>query len=187
MFRNRSLQGLIAAELVSLTGTGMTFVALPWFVLVTTGSTAKLGWVMAAQILPVGLFGIPSGSIVARIGAKRAMLVSDAARGPLMLVLPILHWTGHLSFATVLIVVLAVACVLNLVELGMLVGINALAYFQFSSAHVAGYLFGAFGAGALIGAVFAQRLVRRVDLLKLAAFGIVLMPLPLYAFVVTIP
>jgi len=278
----------------------MTFVALPWFVLVTTGSAAKLGWVMAAQILPVGLFGIPSGSIVARIGAKRAMVVSDAARGPLMLVLPILHWTGHLSFATVLIVafavgcftapyfasarivvpdvvgdderavaevnavlgganqmtqiagpvlagvliaatspsivlvidagtyvfsfltiaafvragkrvqataeskgvlaglrflfrdpllgpLLAVACVLNLVELGMLVGINALAYFQFSSAHVAGYLFGAFGAGALIGAVFAQRLVRRVDLLKLAAFGIVLMPLPLYAFVVTIP
>ncbi|MDX6442339.1 MAG: hypothetical protein QOE43_2068, partial [Gaiellaceae bacterium] len=33
MLRNRSLVGVLAAELVSLTGTSMTFVALPWFVL----------------------------------------------------------------------------------------------------------------------------------------------------------
>ncbi len=91
MLRNRSLLGLVAAELVSLTGSAMTFVALPWFVLVTTGSTAKLGWVMAAQMLPIGLFGIPAGSLVSRIGAKRAMLVSDAARGPIMVVLPVLQ------------------------------------------------------------------------------------------------
>lgn len=300
MLRNRSLLGLVTAELVSLTGSAMTFVALPWFVLVTTGSTAKLGWVMAAQMLPIALFGIPAGSLVARIGAKRAMLVSDAARGPIMVVLPILQWTGHLSFpavlaiafaagcftapyfssarivvpevvgdderavaevnailgganqltqiagpvlagvliaatspATVLVVdactyvfsflaiatfvragkrvqgteeskgvfaglrylfrdpllgpLLVAACVLNLVALGMLVAINALAYFQYSSAHVAGFLFGAFGVGSLIGALVAQQLVRRVDLLKLAAFGIVLMPLPLWALSTTIP
>src|SRR5256885_13271548 len=110
MFRNRSLQGLIAAELVSLTGSAMTFVALPWFVLVTTGSTAKLGWVMAAQMLPIGLFGIPAGSLVARVGANRAMLVSDAARGPILVVLPILQWTGHLSFAAVLAIAFAAGC-----------------------------------------------------------------------------
>jgi MFS family permease len=91
MLRSRSILGLIAAELVSLTGSSMTFVALPWFVLVTTGSTAKLGWVMAAQLVPVGLFGIPAGSLISRLGAKRTMLVSDAARGPLMVVLPVLH------------------------------------------------------------------------------------------------
>ena len=52
MWRSRSLAGLIAAELVSLTGSAMTFVALPWFVLVTTGSTARMGWVLAAEMLP---------------------------------------------------------------------------------------------------------------------------------------
>src|SRR3954470_12571191 len=108
MLRNRSLAGLIAAELVSLTGSSMTFVALPWFVLATTGSTAKLGWVMAAQLLPIAIFGIPAGSLIARIGAKRTMLLSDAIRGPLMLVLPILHHSGHLSFPALLAATFAI-------------------------------------------------------------------------------
>ncbi len=42
MLRNRSALALLVAELVSTTGIQMTFVALPWFVLVTTGSVAKM-------------------------------------------------------------------------------------------------------------------------------------------------
>lgn len=300
MLRNRSILGLITAELVSLTGSSMTFVALPWFVLATTHSTAKLGWVMAAELLPIGLFGIPAGSVIARLGAKRSMLVSDAVRGPLMVVLPILVWTGHLSFAAVLAVsfavgcftapyfsssrivipevvgddergvaevnavlggantitqiigpvlagiliaatspstvlvvdagtyvfsfltiatvvragkrveateeskgllaglryllhdpllgpLLLVACALNLVVQGLIVGVNALAFFQYSSSYVLGWLFGAFGAGSLLGALLAQQLVRKVDLLKLAAIAIVAMPLPLWALAVKMP
>src|SRR5213075_218541 len=91
MWRNRSLAGLISAELVSLTGSSMTFVALPWFVLATTGSTAKMGWVLAAEMLPIAIFGIPSGTVIAKLGAKKTMLISDAARGPLLLIIPILH------------------------------------------------------------------------------------------------
>lgn len=102
MLKNRSLIGLLTAELVSLTGTAMTFVALPWFVLATTGSTAKVGWVLAAEMLPIAIFGIPAGTVIAKLGAKKAMLISDAARGPLMLIIPILHSTGHLSFAALL-------------------------------------------------------------------------------------
>ena len=108
LWRDRSLLGLIAAELVSLTGSAMTFVALPWFVLATTGSTAKMGWVLGAEMLPIGLFGVPSGSLIARLGAKRTMLLSDAARGPLLLVLPILHWTGHLTFPALVATAFAV-------------------------------------------------------------------------------
>ena len=102
VLKNRSLLGLVTAELVSLTGTGMTFVALPWFVLATTGSTAKMGWILAAEMLPMAIFGIPAGTVIAKLGAKKTMLISDAARGPLMLVIPILHSTGHLSFAALL-------------------------------------------------------------------------------------
>ena len=80
----------------------MTFVALPFFVLVTTGSTAKMGWVLATEMLPIAIFGIPAGTVIAKLGAKKTMLISDAARGPLMLVIPILHSTGHLSFAALL-------------------------------------------------------------------------------------
>ena len=102
VLKNRSLIGLLTAELVSLTGSAMTFVALPWFVLATTGSTAKMGWVLAAEMLPIAIFGIPAGTVIAKLGAKKTMLISDAARGPLMLVIPILHSTGHLSFAALL-------------------------------------------------------------------------------------
>jgi len=108
MPRSRSLTGLIGAELVSLTGSAMTFIALPWFVLATTGSTAKMSWVLAAEMLPVAIVGIPAGSVIAWLGAKRTMLLCDGARGPLLLVIPILHGTGNLSFPALLGVTFAI-------------------------------------------------------------------------------
>ena len=108
MWRNRSLAGLLTAELVSLTGSAMTYVALPWFVLATTGSTAKMGWVLAAEIAPIAIFGIPAGTLIAKLGGKRTMLLCDAVRGPLMLVIPVLHHTGHLSFAALLAATFAI-------------------------------------------------------------------------------
>ena len=98
------------AELVSLTGAAMTYVALPWFVLTTTGSTAKMGWVLAAELLPVGLLGIPSGSLIARLGAKRTMNIADAARAPLLTAIPVLHWTGQLSFPLLLACTFVLGC-----------------------------------------------------------------------------
>jgi MFS family permease len=99
---------LIAAELVSLTGSSMTFVALPFFVYLTTGSFAKMGWVLGAEMLPIAIFGIPAGTVIAKLGAKKTMLISDAARGPLMLVIPILHHYGHLSLAALLVTTFAI-------------------------------------------------------------------------------
>ena len=74
MWRNRSLVGLITAELVSLTGSSMTFVALPWFVLATTGSTAKMGWVLAAEMLPIAHLRDPG-----RDGDRQARREEDDA------------------------------------------------------------------------------------------------------------
>lgn len=112
LLRNRSLGALMAAELVSLSGSAMTFVALPWFVLATTGSTARMGWALAAELVPVGVLGIPSGSLIARLGAKRTMNISDAARAPLMALIPVLHWTGHLTFPALLAITFASGCFL---------------------------------------------------------------------------
>ena len=46
--------------------------------------------------------------MIAKLGAKRTMLISDAARGPLMLVIPILHHYGDLSFAALLATTFAI-------------------------------------------------------------------------------
>ena len=75
-----------------------------------------------------------------------------------------------------------------MVAQGLIVGIKALAYFHYSAnPHVAGFLFGAFGVGALLGAIVAQQLAQKVDLLKLAAFAIALMPLPLLLLAIAMP
>jgi MFS family permease len=103
--RNRTLLALAVAEAVSSTGSAMTFLALPWFVLATSGSPTRMSAVLAAEILPMALFGIPSGTLIARYGSRRTMLVSDAVRVPLTAVIPVLFWTGHLSFPLLLALV----------------------------------------------------------------------------------
>src|SRR5439155_7788648 len=98
ILRNPSLLALLAAELVSRIGSTMTFLALPWFVLVTTHSPAKMGIVLAVELAPTALLGIPSGTLVSRYGARLVMLGADLTRVPLMASLPILHAAGLLTF-----------------------------------------------------------------------------------------
>jgi MFS family permease len=98
ILRNGPLRALLAAEVISTTGSQMTWLALPWFVLSTTGSPARMTLVMAAELLGLAVAGLPSGQLLQRLGARRTMLVADAARAPLMLLVPLLHWSGHLTY-----------------------------------------------------------------------------------------
>src|SRR5947207_14285283 len=98
MLRDRTLSAVVAARFVSLTGTNMTTVALPWFVLATTGSTTKMGLVLSCQTLPAFALGIPGGSVVAMLGARRSLVLGDALRVPLLVAVPVLHSAGVLSF-----------------------------------------------------------------------------------------
>ena len=72
----------------------MTFLALPWFVLETTGSPTRMNIVLAVEMLPVALLGIPSGTVVTRLGARNTMLVGDLCRAPILLSIPVLHRAG---------------------------------------------------------------------------------------------
>ena len=110
MLRDRRLVALLAAEIVSSLGTHMTYLALPWFVLVTTGSPTRMTVVLAVQMLPIALFGIPSGSLVSKLGARRTMLLSDWARAPLMASIPTLHALDLLSFPLLLVCVFVLGC-----------------------------------------------------------------------------
>jgi MFS family permease len=301
MLRNRSNLALLLAELVSTTGIQMTFVALPWFVLVTTGSVSRMAYVLAAEIAPMAIFGIPSGTLVSKLGGRRTMLLADALRTPLMVLIPVLHWAGGLSFPLLLVLVfvlglfsapyysaqrviipelfgsdekvvaqasalfggathltlivgpalggilvsgfgapvvlivdaatyvVAFLLVLTLVRAGkpvpqdessrgVLAGVRylardrvlgpmtltvilldaasgalftslpALAYVRFHRhALIAGFLFTAFGIGALVGSVVAMKALERFAPLKLAGRAIVLAVLPLWVLVATLP
>jgi MFS family permease len=98
VLRSTALRALLAAEVISTTGAQMTWVALPWFVLLTTGSATRMSVVMAAEAIGLAAVGFPSGRLLNRLGARRTMLLCDGLRGPLMLVIPVLHWADALSF-----------------------------------------------------------------------------------------
>ncbi|MFN2469055.1 MAG: MFS transporter [Gaiellaceae bacterium] len=99
LFGQRSFLALVAAETLSTTGAMMSWLALPWFVLVTTGSATRMGVVLGAELAGVALLGVPGGVLAARLGARRTMLAADGLRAPLMVSIPLLHWAGLLSFA----------------------------------------------------------------------------------------
>jgi MFS family permease len=106
VLRSRPLTVLFTAEVLSTTGSQMTWLALPWFVLVTTGSE-QMAFVIAAEALGFAMFGIPSGTLLARLGAQRTMRLCDAVRAPLMLLVPLLHWRGDLTLPTLLVLAFA--------------------------------------------------------------------------------
>lgn len=105
--RRRALAGLVAAELISALGSQLTRLALPWFVLVETGSPARMALVFAAQLLPVALLGLPSGTLVQRIGARTTMIGADLGRAPLIALIPLLHAFDVLSFPLLLVMAVA--------------------------------------------------------------------------------
>lgn len=103
----RPLLALTVAQALSVSGSVLTIVALPWFVLTTTGSATRMGIVLAAEFGAMGLAGIPGGAVASRLGARRTVLISDLVRAPLVGAVPILHWLDKLSFPLLLALVAA--------------------------------------------------------------------------------
>lgn len=96
------MQGLLISELISSLGSLMSVVALPWFVLETTGSPGKMGLVLAAEAAPLALLSVASGRLAARLGPRRALLSCDLVWALAIGAIPALHSAGALSFALLL-------------------------------------------------------------------------------------
>jgi MFS family permease len=108
--QRKAVGALVLGEVISVLGTRMTYLALPWFVLVTTGSPGKMTLVLAAEIAPMAVLGIPSGLLVQRLGARTTMLVADFARAPILASIPLLHAAGMLDFWLLLVLVGLLGC-----------------------------------------------------------------------------
>jgi MFS family permease len=85
----------------------MSELALPWFVLATTHSPARMGIVLAVQLLGMAVVGIPGGAIATRLGARRTLVVCDLARAPLVAAVPTLHALCLLRFPLLIALVFA--------------------------------------------------------------------------------
>ena len=109
LLRNRALLALLARDTVSSTGSQMTMLALPWFVLTTSGSATRMALVLAVQSASMAVFGFLAGNVAARLGPRRTMLVADAARAPLVALIPLLHAADALTFPLILVIAAAIS------------------------------------------------------------------------------
>ncbi|MGC4107287.1 MAG: MFS transporter [Thermomicrobiales bacterium] len=103
--QRRPLGFLLVATIISLLGSQITVIALPWFVLSTTGSAAKAGLVGFATLLPglaVGLFG---GVFVDQLGFKRVSVTADVVSGIGIAAIPLCYATIGLAFWQLLVFV----------------------------------------------------------------------------------
>jgi MFS family permease len=99
------LIALLAANAVSLSGNTLALIAIPWFVLETTGSAAKTGVVAAAGAIPVVIAGIFGGVLTDRIGFRRMSVVSDIASALAVALIPLLHLMDQLTFPMLVVLV----------------------------------------------------------------------------------
>ncbi|HEY2041517.1 MAG TPA: MFS transporter [Jatrophihabitans sp.] len=97
--RRRSvLYGTLVAHAVSVSGTRVSAIALPWFVLTSTGSATKTGLVATFELLPLVVVKALGGPIIDRIGPRRISITADLASAFVVGLIPLLHVLNALDF-----------------------------------------------------------------------------------------
>ncbi len=101
----RPLGALLGADLISQAGNMLTWVAIPWYVLETTGSAALTGVTAATEAVAVVVAGILGGAVVDRLGPKRTSIIGDLASAVTVAMIPTLHHTIGLAYWHILVLV----------------------------------------------------------------------------------
>lgn len=89
---------LVGANALSLVGNAMAAVAIPWFVLETTGSAAKTGIAAFFTTLPLALGAVLGGTVADRIGLRTASIVTDLVSALCIAGIPLLYALDVLEF-----------------------------------------------------------------------------------------
>jgi MFS family permease len=99
------LFALFTANAISMVGNVLTMIAIPWFVLQTTGSATQTGITGFFSLLPVVIAGLFGGALVDRLGYKRTSIAADLASGLTTALIPILYFTIGLQFWQLMVLV----------------------------------------------------------------------------------
>jgi MFS family permease len=172
------IRAIVGAEVVSSVGSSMSVLALPWFVLVTTGSPTKLGLVLGIGSIPFVMLPVPAGSLIARIGARQTMVIADAARLPLVAAIPALYSVDALSFPLlVALVALSSACTAAHMPAQRLILAEVVGDEENAVARANAYLDGAQTTAPLVGPALAGVLIavvgaQNVLYVDAATFGV---------------
>jgi MFS family permease len=107
MRSRRPLYGWLTADAISLVGTRVSMIALPWLVLTTTGSATKTGLVALAEMLPMVVLKVLGGPVIDRLGARRVAITCDLASLVVVGAIPLLYDADMLAFPVLLMLVAA--------------------------------------------------------------------------------
>lgn len=91
--RRAPLYALYAADIISLAGNAVAQLAIPWYVLTTTGSATLTGLAVFFNFLPAVLAAFFGGVVVDRLGFRVASIVADLASSLAVAAIPFLHAT----------------------------------------------------------------------------------------------
>lgn len=94
---------LLAADAISMTGNAFTMLAVPWFVLQTTGSAARTGAAAFVSTVPIVISATFAGALVDRAGLRRASVACDLASGLIVAAIPALLLSTGLPYGLLLV------------------------------------------------------------------------------------
>jgi MFS family permease len=99
---NRQLGALLTAEALSMLGSRITFVAVPWLVLTTQDSALLAGLAGLAEMLPYVLAGLIGGPIVDRVGPRPTAVAADTASVLAVAGIPVIAYCDSVSLGALL-------------------------------------------------------------------------------------
>ncbi|MFJ8018282.1 MFS transporter [Streptomyces sp. NPDC096339] len=94
----RPFTAVLAANTISIAGSSLTLIGVPWFVLQTTGSAGRAGVVAFCATLPIIVAALVGGPVIDRLGRRRVSAASDVICGLAVGAIPLLHHAGVLEF-----------------------------------------------------------------------------------------
>src|SRR5258708_14577586 len=99
------IYALFTGNTISYIGDILTLIAIPWFVLQTTGSVVQAGITGFREALPMVLSAFFGSALVDRLGYKRTSVTGDILNGLTVMFVPLLYHTIGLAFWQLLVLV----------------------------------------------------------------------------------
>jgi MFS family permease len=103
--RRAPLYALYVANFISQIGDVLTLLAIPWFVLQTTGSITQTGVAAFFSTAAVAVSALFGSNLVDRVGFRRASVLSDVVSVVTVALIPLFYYTIGLPFWVLLLLV----------------------------------------------------------------------------------
>src|SRR5262249_43134425 len=94
ILQHRGLRLMFIANVISMIGSGMNSAVVTWYLLQATHSEMALGTLLMLQTIPALLMLPFTGVVIDREDRRRLLMMLDAARGLVILVVAVLAYRG---------------------------------------------------------------------------------------------